>query len=198
LQRAVLEIEGQLAGYALYRQYGKWEDGVPAGELEVIEAFGVNAVATRELWRFLLGIDLMRWVKHSLVPIDHPLVFLVAEPARLRLRVKNALWLRLVDVENALARRTYAEGGGVVLDVHDELCEWNAGRYRITHEGARRTDYEPDIRIGPAELASVYLGGFKFAALQSAGRLEELRSGGVERADQLFRTDRAPWCPELF
>src|SRR5206468_8363399 len=102
------------------------------------------------------------------------------------------------DVEDALARRGYREGGGVVLEVHDEFCPWNEGRFRITHEGGRRTDYEPDVRLGASELGSAYLGGFTFAALQSAGRLEELRPGGVDRADQLFAVDRAPWCPEIF
>ena len=198
LQRAVLDIDGQLAGYALYRQHGNWEDGVAAGELEVVEAFGVTPVANRELWRFLFGIDLVRWVKHSLAPIDHPLLFLLAEPARLRMRAKDGLWVRLVDAEAALARRRYGDGGGVVLDLVDPFCPWNEGRFRVTEEGARRTDFEPDIRLGAAELGSVYLGGFSFAALRDAARVEELRPGGVERADQLFGVDLAPWCPEVF
>ena len=198
LQRAILELDGKLGGYALYRQHGGWEDGVAAGRLEVIEAFATTPAATRELWRYLFGIDLVRWIEHSLAPVDHPLLHLVTEPARLRLRAKDGLWARLVDVETALARRTYKEGGGVVLDVHDEQCPWNEGRFRVTSDGARRTDYEPDLRLGAAELANVYLGGFTFASLLDAGRVEELRPGGVERADQLFRVDRAPWCPEVF
>jgi len=198
LQRAVLDIDGELAGYALFRQRGGWEDGVAAGELEVIEAFGATPVATREIWRFLLGVDLVRWINHALAPVDHPLVMLVGEPGRLRMRTKDGLWLRLVDVEAALGKRRYQEGGGVVLDVHDEFCPWNQGRFRITHEGARKTDYEPDLRLSAGYLGTVYLGGFTFAALQAAGRLEELRPRGVERADQLFRADLAPWCPEIF
>lgn len=198
LQRAVLDIDGELAGYALYRQRGGWEDGVPTGELDVIEAFGATPVATREIWRYLFGIDLVRRINHYLAPVDHPLVMLVGEPARLHMRTKDGLWLRLVDVEAALAKRSYQEGGGVVLDVHDEFCPWNEGRFRITHEGARKTDYEPDLRLSAGDLGSVYLGGFTFASLQAAGRLEELRPGGVERADQLFRADLAPWCPEVF
>ena len=40
--------------------------------------------------------------------------------------------------------------------------------------------------------------GFTFAQLAAAGRAHELRAGGLARADALFRTDRAPWCPEIF
>jgi hypothetical protein len=47
-------------------------------------------------------------------------------------------------------------------------------------------------------LGSVYLGGFTFADLDRAGRVEVLRDGALARADALFRTDRHPWCPEIF
>jgi predicted acetyltransferase len=49
-----------------------------------------------------------------------------------------------------------------------------------------------------ADLASVYLGGFTLAQLAGAGRVEELSEGAVRAADALFRSDRAPWCPEIF
>jgi predicted acetyltransferase len=61
-----------------------------------------------------------------------------------------------------------------------------------------RTDAEPDLGLDVSALGSVYLGGFTWAQLRRAGRVEELRPGGVERADDLFRTDMRPWCPEIF
>jgi hypothetical protein len=47
-------------------------------------------------------------------------------------------------------------------------------------------------------LGSVYLGGFSFTDLARAGRVEVLTEGAPARADTLFRTDRKPWCPEIF
>ena len=47
-------------------------------------------------------------------------------------------------------------------------------------------------------LGSVYLGGFTFGQLVRGGRVEELRRGAAARADAMFGTDRAPWCPEIF
>ena len=44
----------------------------------------------------------------------------------------------------------------------------------------------------------MYLGGFTFRDLDRAGRVEELRDGAVYLADSIFRTDGAPWCPEIF
>ena len=49
-----------------------------------------------------------------------------------------------------------------------------------------------------ADLATVYLGGFTFAQLQRAGLVQEVTPGAVARADAAFRSDRAPWCPEIF
>ena len=57
---------------------------------------------------------------------------------------------------------------------------------------------EADLALEVSDLAGPYLGGFTFRELQRAGRVVELRDGAVARADKLFRSDVAPWCPEIF
>ncbi len=47
-------------------------------------------------------------------------------------------------------------------------------------------------------LASLYLGGVGAFELARAGQIEERTEGTIARADALFRTDRAPWCAEIF
>ena len=111
--------------------------------------------------------------------------------------VADALWVRLVDVEAALSQRGYGDGVPVVLEVRDAFCPWNEGRYRVG-AGVDRTDDEPDLRLDVSALGSVYLGGLTFAQLARALRVEELKEGGVRRADALFASDRLPWCPEIF
>jgi predicted acetyltransferase len=119
------------------------------------------------------------------------------DPRSLHLRVSEGLWLRLVDVEAALAARSYAGDGEVVLDVRDDFCAWNAGRYRVGGE-AGRTEEEADLELDVADLASVYLGAFTFNRLAAAERVREFKAGALERADALFRTPRPPYCPEDF
>ena len=85
-----------------------------------------------------------------------------------------------------------------VIEVADEFCPWNAGRWRIAQDGTEKTAAEPDLACGIASLGCVYLGGFTFAQLARALRMRELRPGAIARADAMFRSDRAPWCPELF
>jgi predicted acetyltransferase len=195
---AVYERDGRAEGYATYRIKSNWEKGIPQGELRVIEAVATDPVATRELWRFLFGVDLVTKVSSFLFDPASPLFLLVADPRRLELRLSDGLWLRLIDVEAALRARTYADGDPVVLEVTDGLCPWNAGRYRVARGAAERSDEPADLRLDVSDLGSAYLGAFDFERLAEALRVEELRPGAVARASLLFRTPRPPFCPEMF
>ena len=197
MQRAVLELDGEAAGYALYRLNLSFDYGGSTGELDVVEALATSPAAVAELWRFLLDVDWMDRIKAQLLPVDHPLLLLLADPRRLRFTLVDGIMVRLVDVGAALAARSYAGEDGVVAEVQDAFCPWNEGRW-LVGPGAERTDAEPELRLDVSALGSVYLGGFTFAELARAGRVDELAPGAVRRADELFRVDRAPWCPEIF
>jgi predicted acetyltransferase len=192
----VLELDGEPEAYALFRTKGNWDEGFPNSTLVVREVMATSPVALREIWRFLLGVDLIARVETWGVPPDYPLFLMLTEPRRLRMTLGDALWVRLVDCEAALGARSYAGGEPVVLDVRDSFCDWNEGVWRLPD--AQRTDEDPDLRLDAAELGSAYLGGIGFAELARAGLVEELREGGLERADALFRTSVTPWCPEVF
>jgi len=193
---AVYERDGAPEGYAQYRIKEDWDEGFSRAELRVHEAFGVTPAATREVWRFLFGIDLIVRVSGSLDP-GSPLFLSVVDPRSLHLRLGEGLWLRLVDVEAALRARSYVGDDAVVLDVRDDVCAWNAGRYRVGST-VERTDAGADLALDVADLASVYLGAFDFHALARAERVRELTPGAVDRASALFRTARPPFCSEDF
>jgi predicted acetyltransferase len=198
----VLDLDGADEAYARYRVKDDWQDGVTASTLRVIEAVATSPVAHRELWRYLFGVDLVHKIESWLLPIDDPLFLLVTEPRRLRPRPGDGLWLRIVDVQRALSARTYAADGAVSLELADAFLPANEGVWRLEVSGGEarvsRSDAPPELRLDVADLGSTYLGGFTFAELARALRVEELAEGAVERADDLFRTRSAPWCPEIF
>ena len=195
---ALVELEGAPAAYAIYRHDPKWEGGSSSGTVVVVEAIGVVPAAFAELWRFLLDIDWFETVSTSLVPPDHPLFFLLAEPRRARYRRGDGLWVRLVDVGAALAGRSYPVEPDLVLDLRDSFCPWNQGRWHLAGATAERTEASPDLALDVAALGSAYLGGLGFAELAQGGLVEELSRGAVERADSSFRHGLHPWCPEIF
>jgi len=193
-----LEVDGETRAYAVYKVEPRWDAGVPVGRLEVLEAIGVNAQATAEIWRFLLDIDWVETVRASLLPPDHPLFLLLARPRRARYRLGDGLWLRLVDVGAALSGRAYAQDGSVVLEVRDRFCPWNEGRWRLAGGVAARTEEPAELALDVEALGSAYLGAVSFAELQAAFRVDELAAGAVARADAIFAWRPLPWCPEVF
>jgi predicted acetyltransferase len=198
LFKVVLEIGGTPEAYAMYSLDSDMQHGISRSVLNVREAIGATPAGTREIWRFILDVDWIESVNASFLPPDHPLFLLLTEPRRMTYRAGEAVWTRLVDLESALSARAYGAGEPVVLEVEDEFCPWNEGRWEVSPDGVARTGTEADLRLGVDMLGSVYLGGFTFADLARAGRVEELRDGALARADALFRTDRHPWCPEIF
>jgi predicted acetyltransferase len=194
---AAVELDGAVEGYAYYRIKDEWEDGFSKSEVRVIEALATSVQADRALWSFLHGIDLIIRVSVPMFDLGGALPLLVRDPRALGVRVGDGLWLRLVDVDAALRARSYKPGTSVVLEVRDELCPWNTGRYRVGDD-AGRTEDTADLALDVTELASAYLGGFDFHRLARAGLVEERVDGAVEAATLLFRTDLPPYCPEVF
>lgn len=198
---AIYEVDGRAEGYALYRIKGSWEDGVPNNSVWVREAIGTSPDATREVWRFLFNIDLSARIQAWFLPAEHPLFLMVKEPRRLRFAESDALWLRIVDLAGALQARRYDQDGALVLEVTDEHCPWNQGRWKLIADSGVgslvQTEEAADLSLDIWDLGTVYLGGFTFAQLVQAGRLD-VTPDAIARADRMFRCDKSPWCPEIF
>ena len=194
----VLDLDGEVQAYAVFRTHTSFDEGVSNARTEIIEAIGATSQATAELWRFLLDIDWTANFEASLLPPDHPLFLLLANPRRARYRMGDGLWLRVVEIGAALSGRAYAADGSIVLDVRDAMCPWNEGRWKLEGGSATRTDDAAEIALDTGALGSAYLGAVSFEQLRSALRLEELVDGAVERADAIFGWRALPWCPEIF
>lgn len=192
LRTVLAEREGQAVGFARYRTN---EDAGPATEVD--EIYADDAAAFAALARYLLDIDLTTCTKFFRQPVDSPLVHLLADFRAADMRLSEGLYLRLVDVDRGLAGRTYATPLDVVIEVTDELCPWNAGRWRLSGDQKTaecvRTSAAADLAIDIRELAAVYLGGSTLTALEQAALVTELRPGAIAEASLAFSTTLAPW-----
>lgn len=199
---AVWENAGEPGGYVFYRTHAGWAEGLPSGYVSVLETAAPTVTATREIWRFLFGLDLAARIKAHWQPADSPLMLMVEEPRRLRAVASDNLWLRIVDIAGALEGRGYAADGSLVVRITDRFCPWNDGTWRLDVDTGKArlvaTNSDPELHLTIADLAAAYLGAFTFADLRRAGRVEEQSAGAVERADKLFVTIRRPFCPEIF
>jgi predicted acetyltransferase len=207
------EDDGGPRGYALYSAVSRWDSdtGLPDGTLTVREMVGADAAASAALAADLLGRDLTTEFRLRGRPVDDPLLYQLADPRRARPRLKDALWVRIIDVPGALARRRYSAPADLVLEVRDELLPVNAGRWRLTTgqaalDGggfsatcvAASAADEADVVLDVTELGAAYLGGTTLSALAGAGLVTEGRPGAVRQLSTALSWDPAPWCPVNF
>ena len=103
--QAVIEVDGEPRGYAIYRIENGWGPTGPASTMNVLEVTGVDPVAEQALWQWLLSMDLVRTVAGRRGPVPHPLQSWLLEPRRLALTIVDGLWLRILDLPAALTAR---------------------------------------------------------------------------------------------
>ena len=185
---------GELVGYVAFRQRGKFSDGVPNGSLEINELIGIDPRAEATLWKLALSVDLFPNVTWWNAPADDPLPWLVDDFRRIKRRRGDNLWLRIEDVPATLERRTYAADGVLHIAAGDSTFELavEAGRARCTP--SKRA---ADLTCSMQTLATLFLGCTTATQLARAERVRGERAALV-RADQMFATELAPWCPEVF
>jgi predicted acetyltransferase len=197
-----LDEGGEADAYAVYTMKHEWPRSIPSGTVEVSESMATTASGYAGIWRFLFDIDLVSTVEAWGRPADEPLLLLVREPRRLRFSVVDGLWVRIVDIAAALQTRGYARDGRLVFEVSDLFRPQNDGRYDLTVEDGvarcERTEDEPDLVGSVNVLGAVYLGGSSFHQLAGAGQVEERTEGSLGRADAMFASSPAPWCPWAF
>jgi predicted acetyltransferase len=155
--------------------------------------------AYRALVGHLLGLDLVDVIELGPRPVDDPLPHLVADPRAVTVTgVRDETWLRLVDVEAALAARTYVDTAPVVIEVHDGLLPHNSARFAVGADKVRRTQHTPDVSLDVAALGSVYLSGNSWTQLARAGLVSARSAGAITAADALFSTGAQPFAGTNF
>ena len=196
---------GDADGFATYRFKEKFDEE-PEGEVVVKEVWAEDPAAYASVWRYLLDLDLARTFSWWSAPLDEPLRHLVTDARAVGTSVTDNLYLRIVDVQAALAAREYAAGVDLVIEVDDPILTENTGRYRIVTDGdpegssakVTRVTSAPDISMGVLELGSIYLGGVPLKDLHRVRRVTEHTPGAVAAASTAFGWHRAPWCPDMF
>jgi len=188
-------------GYVHY--HVKWSEAMnsgPTGWGDVHDLFGATDAIELALWQYLLDIDLVtRWTAIGR-PTDD-LVMLAARDRRgyQQAAVQDEQWLRLVDVDTALRRRTYrGAAGSVSIQVTDPVIPGNNGAWRVSAEGAERTDDPPDLSVGIETISAAYLGGPSWTALTGTGAVDVRNPEAVTLADTLFASRPLPHCGTFF
>ncbi|WP_219465240.1 GNAT family N-acetyltransferase [Nonomuraea rhizosphaerae] len=203
LRGLIAEDEGGVRGYALFRIKARWDDdGVPSGVLKLHEVEAADPAAYALLWRSMLDRDLVARVEGAR-PVDDPILALLADPRQLRSSVTDELWVRLVEVDKALTSRAYVSPVDVVIEVEDDVCPWNARRWRLSADASgsecKPVDDEPDLSLTASSLGSAYMGDSTvLTAQRDAGLLREHTPGSVRGLATAMSWSPKPWSGMTF
>lgn len=190
-------------GYVIYRQKSnESSDGHADGEVSVSELIAATPRARASLWSYLMSIDGCPKVKSWNMPVHDEVLAMVREPRRFATNALfDALWIRILDVEAALSKRTYERDGTVTFSVVDGYRPTTQGSYRLAvSEGVgvcRRTDEPATLSIDVDVLGAIYLGGGDLPGYVAAGRVRGT-DAEIASLHSIFAAMREPWCNQVF
>jgi predicted acetyltransferase len=191
--------DGHIDGWVAYKPAAPRSADVRANPtLYVFDFQAETQGVANDLWRYLLGVDLIDEIMVYFRPLDDPIEAMLADSYALRGESEGELWLRIVDVPTALATRTYGAAEPVVVEVVDPVLPANSGCYRIGPHGTERMAGAPAITMDVAALAMVYLGTWRPSTLADIGRITVTDPAALPAADRLFAVDRPAWNGSLF
>ncbi|OBK16874.1 GNAT family N-acetyltransferase [Mycobacterium asiaticum] len=191
---------GSESGFARYRPIDTEKWFVSDQRTIVVEDFfAPRPAAYLGLLRFLFGLDLVDRVIFWMLPLDDPLPSLLLDRRAAKVTaVHDETWLRVIDVERALAARRYASAESVVVAVNDVLLQSNTAIFSITGDGAGRTEQRPDVHVDVEGLGAVLLGGATWRALALAGLAHAEDPAALVAADRLFAVPDVPYAGFYF
>lgn len=173
-----LGANGAVDGFVLWKHADN-------DEVRISEMVALDPTVQLALWTFLGGMDRIAKVTTKLAHPADPLQWALTDLNGVKhTEVAEFLWLRVLDVERALAARPWTADGRVVLEVDDPQGH-TTGRYAVeTDEGraaVTRTDADADVTLTAETLATLHLGAVQVRALHRAGRV-----GGTDDAVARF------------
>jgi predicted acetyltransferase len=191
---------GSESGFARYRPIDTEAWFVSEQRTIVVEDFfAPTPEAYLGLLRFLLGLDLVDRVLFWMLPLDDPLHWLLLDRRAAKVTaVHDETWLRVIDVQKALAARRYVGDGAVTIAVNDPLLPNNSAGFTVTGDGAEPTDRRAQLDIGVQGLATVLLGGATWRSLALAGLVQADDQAALVAADLLFAGWQAPHAGFFF
>jgi len=197
---AVHDAGGTADGYVAYTLRREGSNNTE-GVVQIAEMMSTTPASHEAMWRYVTRIEMYPNVEYANQAVDDPLRWLLVDQRIARQRIKDALWLRILDVERALEGREYGSAGTLLVGIMDPLYEDISGTYllEVTDGGAtcRRVEAAAEVTMDIDVLASLYLGGHDVGSLARAGRIRF--AGEAEaKAHRMFKWDRSPWCPQGF
>jgi predicted acetyltransferase len=203
---AVYEENGEPQGYVIWA--AKWmhsspsDAGGPGQRIYVRDYVYNTPTAYRAIWEYLKRFDLASRIVIDAAPVDDPAFHVMVDPRELNAQHRDWMHGRIIDLERLLPQRPYGAPGRVVFEVTDAMCPWNAGRWALEAgaEGSAvsRTTDTPSLTLDISALAQLLYGQVSPTNAVRFGRAEASPDADMKLWDAIWRTEYAPFCPNMF
>jgi predicted acetyltransferase len=191
--------EGVDDGYVLYSV--EWGDATLAENLgrgTIHDLFGATPGAELALWQYMVNISLLRSIDVECRPVDDLVRLAIPDIRAYEVKQRwDEQWIRLLDVEAALAGRRYLDGQSVTIAVDDPWYPENCGTFRISGEGVSRTTNTAELTAPIEAVGAAYMGAMPWRDLLAVGRVRG-DPDAAARADALFTHRPTTWSATFF
>lgn len=188
------ERAGDVRGYVIY-------DVTDDRTMRTSEVAAADREAYCHLLRFCRNHDSQVERVELVGPEADLVVDVVDDRDALTVEARSGHMVRIVDVVPALAAPTYPVDGEVVLDVRDDVADWNDDRVAVSVvDGAatvERTEDPADATVGIGTLSQLLVGHLPVDRARFVGDLDVEHAAAAETLAALFPTTAA-YLPESF
>lgn len=199
--------DGEPDAYAQYDPKERWDGMRPAARLKVEDLVAVSPAAERELWRYLVAVDLAGVVEWGGGP-NSVLRYGLDDGRAARVEGRwDHLWVRILDVPACLSARAYSVSGRVVLEVVDASMG-RGGTFVLDADGAAGSatvtaaaGAGADVTLDVSALGAAWLGGTDLRLLAAGGgrwAVDEHRPGALAELARLLAWHEAPYSSTDF
>ncbi|WP_156837192.1 GNAT family N-acetyltransferase [Nesterenkonia alba] len=174
--RAAIHVraDGRIGGIVWWTHAG-WE--TEPTRVEVRDLLAVDETSHRELWRYLASLDLADQVRAT-TAVEDPAPWAARNPRSWRVtRIKDVLWIRVLNPVTALQSRQWGTDGEFSLSLTDPMgiasgvftVSVSAGVAQVSSSQSPTTPQHISLDI--ESLGSLYLGDVSVLTLRDAGRI---------------------------
>lgn len=204
LQHVVAYRDEKPVAYAIYNLIPKQDQKGPNHEMIIHECVAINSYEEAAMMGWLCQVDLVGKINAHWRPMDDGFVQTLVQRRTIHDQVTDALYIRILNVADAIAKRSYFATGSVTIRITDDLIADNAGLWAVTFgpEGGQATrlpeDTPADLTMDIRALAGLWLGGHSLNAFIGAGLVTIHNPEVSLLVHQAFQSPVSPWSPEVW
>lgn len=225
--RAAVHVreDGSIGGYVTFKHEG-WD--TDPSSVRIYDLIAADDQSHLALWDYIAGLDIVRRATLSTASLSDPLQSALVNPRSYQVtKLRDLLWVRILDVVAALQARAWNADGEFRLELEDTLgitggsftvrvddgaatvtpvgdgdqtagqTAGPAGSCDATATPGTAADL-PTLQLNAETLASLYLGDVSVRTLHAAGRLGSTSAEDVERISRIMDLPTPPFCATHF